>query len=94
MRFWIWSCAVLRFACVALIVATSEATAEPLTLEESFRPPRFVEPRPASRLLLLADGRFMRFWTADTIVGDLTAGPITRYFSDGTLDNSFRFRGG
>ena len=61
-----------------------------LVLDEDFRTPLFAEPIPAQRTLLLPDGKFLVFYTPDTLT-DQRTGAITRYLANGALDTSFSF---
>jgi len=79
---------MLAFACV-ITVDASEPIRE-LAADLTFNAPRLVTPSPASGILLLPDGSFLRFVNTATLVEQPT-GPVTRYFSDGSLDPSFRF---
>ena len=44
-------------------------------------------------MLLLPDGKFLRFFGAETFV-EQPGSPLTRYFADGALDPSFNFNSG
>lgn len=78
----LWACAVLNWPYLA--------SGSILDLDEGFRAPTFGETNPASRTLLLPDGKFLLFFNIDTVAGRQT-GAITRYFADGSLDPSFNF---
>ncbi len=81
----------LVVASTVVFISKSEAAA--LSLDEEFRPPAFVQPNPAIRFLLLPDGKYLLFSNFVETLTDQPAGPITRYFPDGTLDTSFSFTG-
>lgn len=83
---------VLFAAAISFLIATPCALAA-VALDENFRPPNFVEPKPSARVLSLPDGKLLRFYNTDTLV-DQPSKPLTRYFPDGTLDSSFNFPSG
>src|SRR5688572_6598437 len=65
----------------------SLAVAAPsLSLDPGFNPPHFAAASPAARALLLPDGKFLLYWGGNTLVDVPSAGALTRYFADGTLD--------
>src|SRR5947209_1066671 len=75
---------------LAVLITSTTVHAETLKPDTNFHAPRFVTPYPAVRMLLLANGKILRFSSVDTLV-DQPAGPLTRYLADGTLDSSFQF---
>ena len=72
------------------LASVSIASAAPLAPDNGFRAPLFAEAEPASRCVLLPNGKFVRFFNTDTLT-DQRTGAITRYLPDGTLDSSFSF---
>lgn len=75
---------------IALLYPCQPAAAASLTVDSDFRAPRFVQPSLTGYILLLPDGKFLQFFSTDTLA-DRPTGPLTRYLPDGTLDPSFRF---
>ncbi|CAN5637004.1 hypothetical protein BH20VER1_BH20VER1_02800 [soil metagenome] len=83
-------CASLVLALAAAGAHSTGRTSPEAALDPTFVAPRFTTPSPASGVLLLPDGGFLRFFNVNALVAQQT-GPLTKYFSDGTLDSSFRF---
>jgi uncharacterized delta-60 repeat protein len=75
-------------AAIACAIAGGVAVAEPLQPDTGFDAPEFATPNPALRVVLLPDGKFLRFWNTHTLAEQRT-GAITRHFADGALDPSF-----
>ncbi|MEY2486051.1 MAG: hypothetical protein QOH39_1699 [Verrucomicrobiota bacterium] len=61
-----------------------------LSLDQNFHPPQFSKPVYAGLVTVLPSGKLLLYGGPETL-RDESAGPITRYFSDGTLDGSFKF---
>ncbi|MDQ6654921.1 MAG: hypothetical protein M3Y80_03800, partial [Verrucomicrobiota bacterium] len=82
----------LCFVAAVLVSLNAVLQAAPvsLQLDENFRAPLFTRPVPAARTLLLPDGKYLLFWSTNTLT-DQRTGALTRYFPDGTLDPSFSF---
>ncbi|HSH39246.1 MAG TPA: delta-60 repeat domain-containing protein, partial [Chthoniobacterales bacterium] len=77
---------------LAAIIPFRPASAAALAPDSSFDAPLFTRPSPATRIVLLPDGKFLRYFNTDTLVEQRT-GPMTRHFPDGSLDTSFRIGG-
>ena len=77
-------------ACVAVTFTfVQPANASSLAPDLSFDAPEFAQPYPASRSVLLPDGKFLRYFSLPAL-GDQPTTSLTRHFADGTLDPSFR----
>ena len=85
----------ISFRCgiIALAVVLTPfylATGASISLDSSFNPPSFTAPDYASQVVLMPDGKYVAFRFPNTLT-DQPTGAITRYLSDGTLDNTFNF---
>ncbi|MGZ9159266.1 MAG: delta-60 repeat domain-containing protein, partial [Nitrospira sp.] len=87
MKITLKSLTILAFAINSLLpLGTAQAGA--LELNEDLRTPMFGQPAPAFRTVLLPDGKYLLFWSTDTLT-DQRTGAITRYLPDGSLDETF-----
>jgi uncharacterized delta-60 repeat protein len=82
---------IMLAAAAVLMAALPPLPAATLVLDEQFQTPAFTHETVPLRVLSLPDGKFLRYSGAATLSTDTSAGPITRYFPDGTLDASFQF---
>ncbi len=80
--------AALTVAAIS-VIALRPASAAALAPDSSFDAPLFTLPSTATRIVLLPDGKFLRYLNTNTLAEQRT-GPMTRYFSDGSVDTRFR----
>ena len=76
---------------VALVlIPDGDAQASTLSLDPNFNTPFFAVPVLGSRAVLLPDGKYVMFFSLDTLA-DRSTGAIMRFNSDGTFDTTFSF---
>ena len=82
-----------RYGIIALALVLTPfhlANGASISLDPNFNPPLFTTPDYASRVVLMPDGKYVVHTFPNTLT-DQPTGAITRYFSDGSLDNTFNF---
>jgi uncharacterized delta-60 repeat protein len=78
------------FSLLAVSGFSAASARADLAPDNNFLPPNVAKATPPGRALLLPDGKYVLFFSVDTLT-DSPTGAIVRFLPDGTVDSSFNF---